>query len=136
MQKKKGSQILFTNDPYIETTVQRGNRSRTNRIQSKPTKKIRTYDFVYSFNDYLKLTLAKILPKYEKITFIADKNTIIGEDHLCQELITKTQKEFTSHKFIILYKKKPSDIDELDFWLDEEVNIYRPEVIELGLKQL
>jgi len=84
MQKKKNSQILFTNDPFLESTQQRGNRTRSNRLPSKPIKNIRTFDFAYTFNDYLKLTLAKILPKYDKITFIPDKNTIIGEEHICQ----------------------------------------------------
>lgn len=79
MQKKKGPQILFTNDSYVESTVQRGNRTRSNRLPVQNSRKIRTFDFVYNFNDYLKLTLAKILPKYTKITFIPDKNTIIGE---------------------------------------------------------
>lgn len=111
MQKKKVPQILFTNDTYLESTTQRGNRGRCNRISSNSIKKIRTFDFAYSFNDYLKLALAKILPKYDTITFIPSKTTIIGEDGICQELITKTLKEFASHKFIILYKKSPSDID-------------------------
>lgn len=76
MQKKSQKQVLFSN---FEPTTQRGNRHRPPR-PTQPKQRIRHFDFKYSFKQYLKLALAKILPTYlELVTFIPQQQRVIGE---------------------------------------------------------
>ena len=82
MLKKKHGQILFTNDDYLERPA-RGNRVK-NRPMEVPRPKVKSFDFKYTFNEYVKLSLSKIIPAFaNKVTFIPSKNIIIGQEGPC-----------------------------------------------------
>ena len=79
MRKRSQKQTIFSNDDHEETVGSlRGNRKRGERSEVlKP--KLQAYDYPYTFKDFLKLSLAKILPRNDLITFVPEKQLILGE---------------------------------------------------------
>jgi hypothetical protein len=136
MHRKKDTQILFTNDTYLEECqTKRGNRQR-NPSNKEYKAKPRTFDFAYCFRDYLKLMLAKVIPRHHGIVFIPEREIIIGDQKLCTQMIEKGLNELKTYKFKVAYANNEGELDQLDYWLEEGATIYRPGVIEVALKLL
>ena len=87
MYRKKEKKILFTNDEYQQP--KRGNRNKNGSYINKKTTRapLKSVNFHYDFNNYLKLALCKIISAFStKITFVPSRDLVLGEEKDCEEL--------------------------------------------------
>jgi hypothetical protein len=61
---------------------------------------------------------------------------IVGEQGKCKALINKILDEVNMYRLKSVKFNAEHDIDEIEYWLDEDVKVYRPGVIEVALKNL
>lgn len=92
------------------------------------------HKFPYDFNDYLKLTLTKIIP-YSRVICLPEEQAIVGTYKSCKTLQEQVLQEFRDKSFKIIRFKTSVDIDQIEFSLDPifQAQIFRPKIIRLAL---
>ena len=143
MRKRESDiKIIFTNDDFENTVYSEstkisdkkyGDSNRQKNVQVASQK----HRFRYDFNDYLKLTLTKIIP-CPNIILLPEEQAIVGRFKSCKNLQEQVQKQFKEKSFKVIRFKTSVDVDQIEFQLDPifQAQIYRSKVIKIALAEL
>jgi hypothetical protein len=123
--------ILFSNNDFESTTHSQSNKANSQDNRDTNLKKnvhvaSEKHKFPYEFNDYLKLTLTKIIP-CSKVILLPEEQAIVGTFKSCKTLQEQAEKEFREKSFKVIRFKTSVDIDQIEFSLDPiyQAQIYR-----------
>ena len=102
-----------------------------------PSDRAKEFKFQYSFNEYLRLVLFKILPvKSPKVAILPEEKVLRGPQGECEELIRAIKAEIELYSMKVVKNIGDVDIEELEFALPKQykIRIYRKKVLELAIK--